>query len=70
MDGDQVFEKAAGFFGDIQKLQDNVEALLKHASDPGKCFECGAAIFWFKHQNGKRCPYDADLTSHYKTCDP
>ena len=49
-------------------LQKNIAALLKAIGQPATCKGCPATIWWVRHLNGKRVPYDGDGTNHFATC--
>lgn len=46
----------------------NITRLLSNVADQGTCKGCHAEIWWITHRNGKKTPYDSDLTNHFITC--
>lgn len=51
-----------------EELHKNIAALLKNVGQVSTCKGCGAQMWWVKHNNGKRAPYDIDGTNHFVTC--
>ncbi len=35
---------------------------------PSKCRSCQAEVLWGLTANGKRCPYDSNGESHFRSC--
>jgi hypothetical protein len=54
---------------DIEEQRAATLALLKAVGDEGRCKGCGAAIYWIKHRNGRRAPYEASTgRNHFIGC--
>lgn len=43
-------------------------ALLRNIGGLAQCAGCGALIYWVRHKNGKRTPYDPSGLNHFVSC--
>ena len=50
------------------RLRTNIQRLLGNVAEGNFCKGCHAQIYWLKHKNGVKTPYDADGTNHFITC--
>lgn len=59
-----VFER------NISKVDKLVRQLVLNVGDRARCHSqsCRQEIYWVRHANGKKCPYDSDGTPHFATC--
>lgn len=64
-----LFDDAANVAaGELAAINKRVLHLLMQIADVGTCKGCPATIYWVRHKNGVRTPYDADGTNHFVTC--
>jgi len=53
---------------DADQLRKNIQHLLHAVGDSAFCRGCQAPIYWVKHKNGKKAPYNAEGLNHFADC--
>jgi hypothetical protein len=48
--------------------QEATLALLRNIGDSALCSGCQAAIYWVRHKNGRKTPYDPSGLNHFISC--
>jgi hypothetical protein len=52
----------------VERKQEALRMLFDKIGDEAKCDGCGATIYFVRHKNGKKAPYNPDAVSHFATC--
>lgn len=53
---------------EVVALRKQIELLLGNVGDFATCTGCQRGIYWVRHKNGKKAPYDLDGVNHFVTC--
>lgn len=53
-----------------EEANKRITTLIMSVGEAARCDgpDCGATIYWIRHNNGRRAPYDSDGSNHFITC--
>jgi hypothetical protein len=67
-DNDTLLGMLAELEATVERKQEALRMLFDKIGDEAKCDGCGATIYFVRHKNGKKAPYNPDAVSHLATC--